>query len=191
MQVTCPCCAVRFPLEAGFSDDDGKRLAAVLADMEPPLARAAIAYLRLFKPAKTALRLPRAIKLLQDLTALVAAGTVCRDERNGVRRPAAPAVWVAAIEQMLQQSERLVLPLTGHGYLREVAFGIADKADAAAERERETIAREGRGGRRPSIPADGYALDRLAALSRINGDLELGLISPEEAERRRAEVRAA
>lgn len=136
MQVTCPCCAARFPLEAGFSDDDGKRLAAVLADMEPPLARAAIAYLRLFKPAKTALRLPRAIKLLQELAALVAAGTVCRDERNGVRRPAAPAVWVAAIEQMLQQVERLVLPLTGHGYLREVAFGIADKADAAAERDR-------------------------------------------------------
>ena len=56
----------------------------------------------------------------------------------------APAVlWVAGIEQMLQQGERLTLPLASHGYLREVVYGLADKADAMAERQREEALRNG------------------------------------------------
>lgn len=143
IRMTCPCCGSEFPWEAGLVEGDAKRLGAVLAGIEPPVARAAMAYLRLFKPAKTALRLTRATKLLQEIEALIREGTVCRDERSGVRRPAPAGLWVAGIEQMLAQAERLTLPLTGHGYLREVVFGLADKADALAERQREQALREG------------------------------------------------
>ncbi|CAM5601048.1 hypothetical protein [Rhodanobacter lindaniclasticus] len=151
---TCPCCGADFPWEAGLIEADAKRLGAVLGDMEPALARAAMSYLRLFKPLKTALRLSRATKLLQDLAALIAEGTVCRDERTGVRRPAPVSAWVAGIEQMLQQADRLTLPLSAHGYLRQVVFGIADAADAAAEKSREQDLREGRrqAGPSPSKP---------------------------------------
>lgn len=186
IRMTCPCCASEFPWEAGLIERDAKRLGEVLADIEPPVARAAMAYLRLFKPPKTALRLTRAIKLLQELVALIADGSVCRDERSRVRRPASPLVWVAGIEQMLQQADRLTLPLASHGYLREVVYGLADKADAIAEREREAQLRAGRAPGPAAAAAPN--LRRMEALSRIQGDLDMQLIDAAEAERRRAKV---
>ena len=64
---TCPSCAFQADIEAFFADDDGKRLAAVVADMPPECARAVLAYLRLFKPAKTGLRMARAVKLAGEV----------------------------------------------------------------------------------------------------------------------------
>ena len=144
MHATCPHCAFTAEIEAFFVDDEGKRLAAAVAELPPECGRAVLGYLRLFKPAKTGLRTARAVKLARETAALVAAGTVCKDERGGVRRPASPAVWAQGIEHMLAQRDRLNLPLESHGYLRAVVFGIADSADAAAERQREADARVGR-----------------------------------------------
>ncbi|KAF1692741.1 hypothetical protein CSC62_13990 [Pseudoxanthomonas jiangsuensis] len=144
MRATCPDCGAQAHLSAFFVEDDGKRLAALLAEMQPELGRAVIAYLGLFKPPKNALRLSRAVKLVQELAALVATGDVCKDERTGVRRPATPTTWAIGIETMLAQRAALSLPLESHGYLRAVVYGLADKADAAAERQREESARAGR-----------------------------------------------
>lgn len=142
MKITCPSCGTEFPVEAGLLEADGKRLGAILADLEPVLARAALAYLRLFKPASTALRTVRAIKLLQELLSLIRTGTVSRDERGNVQRPATPAMWIAGIEQMLTQTAGLDLPLGSHVYLRKVVYGLADQADAVAERARNAAAQK-------------------------------------------------
>ncbi len=144
MRVTCPHCCESWPIEAGFADDDGKRLAALLAGVEPVLGRAVLGYLRLFKPAKTALRTARAIRVVDELLALVRAGTVCRDERNGLRRPASPATWAAGIEQMLAMPGKLTLPLANHHYLRAIVYGLADQEDAATERAKEAGLRVGK-----------------------------------------------
>ncbi len=183
MRITCPCCGEEYPVDVGFADDDGKRLAALLAEMDPVLGRAVIGYLRLFRPAKQALRTARAVKLVAELDVLVRAGTVCRDERGGVRRPATPAHWAEGIEQMLAQRERLTLPLTTHHYLRAIVFGLADQADAAAERQREETVRRGQ------HRSAGGNTDLYYALSRIQGEVDLGLIDASEAERRRAAAR--
>lgn len=45
---------------------------------------------------------------------------------------------------MLAQRDRLSLPLDPHGCLRAVVFGLADQADAAAERRKEADARVGK-----------------------------------------------
>lgn len=194
MQLVCPCCDTPFPIEAGLADADGKRLAALLAEMDPALGRAVIGYLRLFRPAKQALRTARAAKLVAELDALVRAGTVCRDERAGVRRPATTAHWVAGIEQMLEQRERLTLPLSTHHYLRAIVFGLADQADAAAERQREADARAGRGRSGTSGATDAGAIARRLALqealSKINSLQDLGLIDAEEAGRRKTAARS-
>lgn len=141
---TCTACGARQPLEAGLIGEDGKRLALIVADMPPGLARALLAYLGLFKPPKTELRMSTALKRAQELQALIAAGTVCRDERGGVRRSATADTWAAGIESMLLQRTSLNLPLDGHGYLRAVVFGLADKADAKVEQQRETDRKQGR-----------------------------------------------
>lgn len=187
MHVTCPNCDTVFPIAAGFAEADGKRLAAVLAEFEPTLGRAVIAYLGLFKPLKTALRITRALRLVGELQALVAAGDVAKDERTGVRRPATASLWVAGIEQMLAQRSSLTLPLDSHGYLRAVVYGLADKADAAAEIQREDQARNRR---RTGLDATAVRSALAVALERIDHDERtLGLLSPAEADAKRAEAR--
>lgn len=170
LRATCPACACEADVEAFFVEPDAKRLAARLAEVEPALGRSVLGYLRLFKPAKTALRLSRAVRIVDELLALVEAGTVCKDERSGLRRPAPPAVWAAGIEQMIGQRDRLTLPIDGHGYLRAVVFGLAEEALARAERAREEGLRTGRrpaapgGAEDPVLNAERYA-DRMVELS--------------------------
>lgn len=144
MRATCPECGAQAHVASFFVEEDGKRLAMTVAGMPPELGRATLAYIGLFKPAKNTLRLARAAKIAAEVAELVAAGTVSRDERTGVRRPATPAMWAAGMEQMVTQRASLTLPLESHGYLRAVVFGLADKVDAAAERAREADARAGR-----------------------------------------------
>lgn len=168
-------------------DADGKRLAAVLAGMDGTLGRAVIGYLRFFKPAKTALRTSRAVKVVQELDVLVRAGSVCQDERGGVRRPASPATWAAGIEQLLAAPPS-GLPLTSHGYLRRVVFGLADQADAHAERARHETMRSGqhRGAGSPMAPRENPLTAQLAYLRQQHA---YGAITAEQLREQEAEAR--
>lgn len=190
MHVTCPSCHEPFPIGAGFLEADGKRLAALLADMEPVLGRAVLAYLRLFKPAKQGLRTSKAVKLVAELDALVREGSVCRDERTSVRRPASAAIWAQGIEQLLQQTERLTLPLANHHYLRAIVYGIADQADAAAERKAHDDKRAGRhlAPASAGVDAASQRMARQEAIGRLLTDFNLKLIDQAEFDRRAAEL---
>lgn len=152
LTTTCCQCGTRQPLAAGFADDEGKRFGVAMGELPPALARAAVAYLAVFKPPKTELRTSRATKLVAELAALVASGSICRDERSSLRRPAPLAVWIASIEQLLA-SPPTNLPLTNHNYLRTIVFDLADKADAGSERAREVLVRSGQHRVGPSPPA--------------------------------------
>lgn len=189
IQATCPHCAFQGGVEAFFSNADGKRLAAVTAELPPECGRAVIAYLGLFKPLKTGLRMARAIKLASEVAALIKAGSVCKDERSGVRRPASPAMWAQGIETMLAQRDALTLPLESHGYLRSVVFGVADKADAATERQREADAQAGKHLKAESGKSEPVRESRLDnELNYIAQQVGLGFLKPEEATIKRAEA---
>ena len=192
MQATCPCCQTAFPLEAGMLDADAKRLAMVLAGADPALGRALIGYLRLHKPAKTVLRMGKAAKLAEEVVALATASEV---RRGGVSRPNAARYWAMAIEQMLELREKLRLPLSGHGYLTEVAYSLADSADAAFERQAHADARAGKHlaqesvkpDQTPSKPAETKLQN---ALAYITQQLHIGSITAEQATEQRAAARA-
>ena len=191
LRVTCPSCGIDFPVEAGLIEGDAKRLAAVLAGMDPLLGRATLQYLHLFKPAKTSLRISRAIKVVAELADLADAGTVCRDERAGVRRPASPALWAAGIEQMLAQRERLELPLANHNYLRTIVYSLADAADAVTERQRESDQRNGRRSTGTGISPPQPAEDRLINELRYQRQLlDYGQIDQAEYDRRATAARS-
>jgi hypothetical protein len=134
MRATCPDCGATGHVSAFFADDDGKRLVAAVVELPPELQRAAMGYLSLFKPAKNSLSSARATRVVLELQQLVAAGTVCIDDRGGVRRTAPAALWAQGIEQMLLQRTSLTLPLPSHAYLRKVVFTLADQVEAKAER---------------------------------------------------------
>ena len=190
-QATCPHCAFSAEIEAFFIDDEGKRLAAAVAELPAECGRAVLAYLRLFKPAKTGLRTARAVKLAREVAALIAAGTVCKDERSGLRRQATPAMWAQGMEQMLAQRDRLTLPLDTHGYLRAVVYTVADSADAVAERKAEADAKAGTHLRHtPAKAAPKTNAERLAdQLAWINQQVTYEQMTPEEADQARAEAK--
>lgn len=180
MRATCPNCGEQSHIAAYFIEDEGKRLAVCLAEMEPVLGRAVIGYLSLFKPAKTSLRLARAAKLAQEVADLVAEGEVCKDERGGIRRRASAALWAAGIDAMLQQRASLSLPLESHGYLRAVVFGLADKAEAAAERNTEAQRRSKQG--RTAKPDEAAESPLQRQLTWITQQVGYGQMSAEQAE---------
>lgn len=178
MQVQCPCCGEQFPFEAGFADAEGKQLAALFAGLEPKLGRAVLGYLRLFSPAKRGLRTTRAIRLVDELLALVGTGSVSRDARTTETKPAPPRLWAVGIEQMLIQRERLQLPLENHNYLRAVVWGIA--SDPAQVQAAAPVKQRG---------AASAQQTRQEQIGRIQSDMLLGLVGQDEGERQIAELR--
>ena len=169
-------------MEAGFLDDEGKRLAAQFADIEPRLGRAILGYLRLFSPAKRGLRTTRAIKLVEELMVAVNAGSVTRDARTADSKPASPAMWTAGIDQMLAQRERLTLPLDNHHYLRAVVFGIASDPVQVAKVQQAA----------PKKARSGMTAQQLhqEQIGRVKSDVLLGILSAEDGERRIATLGA-
>ncbi|MFA5589830.1 MAG: hypothetical protein WDA70_03805 [Lysobacteraceae bacterium] len=174
----CPSCGFTGQIEAFLIEPEAKRAIARVAALEPAIGKVIGPYLRLFGTGKRGVQMRRAVKLIDELVALVETGDVCRDERAGVRRPTTTTMWAAGIEHML------VAPPSGalqnHHYLRAVVFGIADSADAQAERQREESARMGRRG---TQPAPGAKEDPVSvALSWTRQQMEFAGMSQAEAD---------
>lgn len=174
MQLQCPCCGEQFPVEAGFADAEGKRLASLLAGLDPRLGKAVLNYLRLFSPPKRGLRTIKAIRLVEDLVALVEIGQVQRDARTNESKPAQPRLWAAGIERMLLTRDKLDLPLDNHNYLRAVVWALASEPAQA----QPTAAV---GPRRSNTTVQ---QDFQEQIGRIQADMLLNLISKEEGEQR-------
>lgn len=138
----CPSCGFTGQIEAFLIEPEAKRAVVRVAALDSAIGKVIGQYLRLFGTGKRGVQLRRAVALIDELAALIEVGTVCRDERVGVRRPATPAMWAQGIERML--AEPPSGPLQNHHYLRAVVFGLADQVDAQAERQREEDARAGR-----------------------------------------------
>lgn len=177
MQLQCPCCDAVFNLEEGFTSAEGKQLAALFAELEPNLGKAILYYLRLFKPAKKGLKTTKAIKLVEELIALVKIGTVTRDARTNETKPASIKMWVAGIEQVLEQRDKLSLPLTNHNYLRAIVWNIASDPSQVVTTDKYAKSNHTRE-------------DINERYSKILGDLHLGIIDQTTADQRIAALKA-
>ncbi len=181
----CPSCGFSGEIEAFLIEPEAKRAIARVAALEPAIGKLVGPYLRLFANGKRGVQLRRAVALIDELAALVDAGEVCRDERVGVRRPASPTMWATGMEQMIGQPPSG--PLKNHHYLRAIVFGLADSADAQAERAREQSARAGRrvSGSETRVADDPVTI----ALSWTRQQMELGGMTQEEADAYVAKIR--
>ncbi len=181
LNVSCPNCALNFPLIAGLNEADAKRYAALMGELPPALAKPLVQYLQLFKPAKSGLTWSRALKLLGGLLPDIQRGQV---RRNGRDWPAPAEAWGLAIQEMLERREKFSLPLKNHGYLYEVIAGLADRQEAQQEKAAET-------GRRQRAPTGGMApLDQILN-SKLIGLERLIAGTPEGPARERLEQQAA
>lgn len=186
MQVKCPACNAGFSLDAALAIDAGRSAVMQALAMPASLARPLASYLAMFRATGRALNFDRAEKLMAELQPMLENATVTR---NGSTRVATLAVRQQAFERMVEHRDagKLDLPLKSHGYLLEIVYAIADKIDAKAERETEHSRQRGQHRAPQASPATGGQsgnpnLERVLLISRVRGDLDLGLIDREVAE---------
>lgn len=145
MRLTCSACHAEQSLEAMVGREADARALAAFIESNVPLGAVLVRYIGLFRPAKRRLSLARTVALFDELRPDLERGAITRKGRDW----AAPhALWRTAIDQVLANRDKgaLTLPLTSHGYLYEVLAGLADKAEALAEREQLEAARSNGGG---------------------------------------------
>ncbi|GEK71565.1 MULTISPECIES: hypothetical protein [Halomonas] len=149
----CPECGFAGDMAAFVAQGEHNQALAAALEIPSTLGPRVVRYLGLFRPQRKALAGAKALRLLTELRDAIAEGHI---QRSGVSRPAPVHVWATALDKLLERPPTK-LPLQSHGYLFEVVAGVADKADAAAERKREEAARSGAkaGANRAPAPSRG------------------------------------
>jgi hypothetical protein len=108
------------------------------------VSRYVMQYLALFRAdTGRGLRWPKARRLLEDLGVLVREPLITWDRK--APRPNTAKAWGLAMERLLEKPPKN-LPLESHGYLRRIAYDIADELDKVEERRREIDRQGGRPG---------------------------------------------
>jgi hypothetical protein len=88
----------------------------------------------LFRPESKALAWKKAGRIVAELAKLAGSGHV--QVQGKPSRPCPPKIWAEAMGQMLDRRDRITRPMPNHNYLRQVAWQLADEADAKGERQR-------------------------------------------------------
>jgi hypothetical protein len=108
MNLTCPCCHAKYPLEAALDSEAAGELQLILAQAGP-LARPLIAYLGLFRSKTRALSFDRAVRLAGEVLNL------------GAEPHALAAALTETIEAMrAKRDQGQIKPLANHNYLKRV-----------------------------------------------------------------------
>lgn len=117
MNLTCPCCHAKYPLEAALDSDAAGELQLILAQAGP-MARPLITYLGLFRSKTRALSFDRAVRLAGEVLAL------------GGNPHALTTALAETVEAMrAKRDQGQVKPLTNHNYLKRVLESVAGRAD--------------------------------------------------------------
>lgn len=164
MKTTCPACGAVASLDVLLAHEDARAAVAAAMHISAPLAARLVRYLALFRPAERQLTMDRLARLVNELLPMIQEAKVAR---NG-RIYAAPLdTWKLALDEIVDKRERLTLPLKSHGYLLEIIAGMAEKHEAAVERETEAARRyPGTQMRHTTGPVSaGEALSRAGAAS--------------------------
>lgn len=147
MKLICPSCGAVASAEAWVTNADARQCMRILAELPTDVARKVLPYLAMFRPrvpenekGYRGLVWPRALRLLAELQRLVAESHISWDNRPA--RPNSVAAWSQAIEQVVQRPPRR-LPLATHGYLRRIAYDVADQIDRAVETKHNQTERDG------------------------------------------------
>ena len=155
MRIVCNVCGAIYSAEAGQADADARQCMKIIGDLPYDVSRRALAYLALFRPASgRGLAWPKALRLLAELQGEVQAPHIQWEKK--VARPNSAAAWGGAMERIIERPPK-ALPLKSHGYLKAVAYEIADEMDR--QQERSALAASGRAGR-ASAPVSGQEARR-------------------------------
>lgn len=151
MKCCCPECGFVGSMTAFAGEADARECMRLALQMPRPLADSLMRYLSLFRPPKRALSWSRALKLMQQLHHDIERGFVTRHGRDW---SAPQDVWQSSLATMLEQRDKLTLPLRDHSYLYEIISRGANRGEAQAEQQREDARRRRQDHRKPVTPYD-------------------------------------
>lgn len=137
MRFICPSCGAIASVEAWLSNADSRECLGIVAGMPSDVGKKILYYLTLFRPrvpeidkGYRGLIWPRALRLLIELKRLMDDQFICWEKQPA--RPNNLHAWSQALEQVIQRPPKR-LPLETHGYLRRIAYDIANEMDRVAE----------------------------------------------------------
>lgn len=137
MKLTCPACGAIASADTWLNDELCRESLAKVAALPAPLPKATLGYLSLFRPGTTGLTWKKAVRLADEIGQLAAKGYV--GGQGKVDSDCPPRIWAQAMEQMVERRAALSLPLKNHNYLRQVAWQLADQADAQSEQQSRAV----------------------------------------------------
>ena len=147
MRFICPSCGAIASVEAWLSNADSRECLSIIAGMPSDVGKQTLYYLTLFRPrvpeidkGYRGLIWTRTLRLLIELKRLMDDPYIGWENRP--TRPNNPLAWSQAMEQVIQRPPRR-LPLETHGYLRRIAYDIADEMDRAVEVKHNRAERDG------------------------------------------------
>ncbi len=159
MRMICPGCGLTASAEAWLNDAEARETMLAMTRLPQGLQGAVLPYLGLFRPEKRALSWKKAARLLAELAELTGSGHV--QTQGQPARPCPPRLWAEAMSQMVERRERLSLPMPNHNYLRQVAWQLADQADAQGEKRKHEEALAGNAARPAGRPTSVSPLAKL------------------------------
>lgn len=130
MILICPSCGATHSAEAWENDVKIRQALQAACALPPQVSKVVLGYLGLFRPAQRALSWSKSLKIINDLSALIAPGHI--QVQGKPARPCPPHIWAMGIEQMVARTD-LQRPMKNHNYLRSIVWQLADQADAGRE----------------------------------------------------------
>ena len=140
LAAACPSCATEIGLDAfmrlAVNDEQMRGLVADLVAVSLPMSADVLRYLRLFKPAKQALKTETVRRVLAELAPAIKSGQI---EARGRLWACGADGWRAGFAAVFAAAEagKLKTPLAGNAYLFGVLANMADQLEAKAETQRE------------------------------------------------------
>ena len=147
MKLVCPSCGAVHSAEAWQNDPVARQCLKLAGELPHDVGSRCFAYLSLFRSPGRSLQWKKVLRLLSELKELAILPHI--QWKGKVARPNSAHAWGEAMERMIEHPPK-GLPLKSHGYLRSVAYEIADEMDKQREVKKNKEERKGNPHRRHS-----------------------------------------
>lgn len=166
MRLVCPECGAVASATAWANDASVRQFLKIALELPWAISSRALPYIALFRPSvKRGLAWDKSLRLIGELTQMSRESHIQWDGRPA--RPIHAEIWGQALEQIIQRPPRK-LPLTSHGYLKSIAYDLADESDRRTETARNQA--EASGSLRADLAAE--RAEQLASPEAVSAMME-------------------
>jgi hypothetical protein len=132
MRLICPSCGAMHSAESWQNDPQARQCLKLIGELPNAVSTRCPAYLALFRPSiARGLAWSKVLRLLAEIQEQIHQPFIQWEGKAA--RPNSAVAWAQAMERITDRPPKS-LPLKSHGYLRSIAYEIADEMDKLQER---------------------------------------------------------